>query len=155
MTSYGATKKDMEQHLPKQFNGEKTELRRFLQEIRDYMTMNKEKIAFILSFMDEGEAGAWKEEFISRTLNDAERKGEEVSLGSFEDFKKNFQKSFFPNGTPKDTNNEMTPAGTMKRPFFPKKKVNPDAKNTDTMSVEEQTQLMKEGRCFKCKKHSH
>jgi hypothetical protein len=162
MTSYGATKKDMEQNLPKQFNGEKTELRRFLQETRDYMTTNKEmfdddeeKIGFILSFMNEGEAGAWKEEFISRALNDADRKGEEVSLGSFEEFKKNFQKAFFPDGTPKNTHDDKPTPTQTKRPFLCRKKSNPDTKNTDRMSVEEQAQLMKEGRCFKCKKHGH
>jgi hypothetical protein len=36
-----------------------------------------------------------------------------------------------------------------------KKKLNPDAKNTNGMSIEERIKLMKEERCFKCKKHGH
>ena len=113
MTSYGATKKDMELNFPKPFNGEKTELKRFLQETRDYLLMNKDMydtnektIGLLLSLMEEGDAGAWKEKFISRTMIDAERKGDELSFGSLEDFKENFKKSFFPDATPKNTDNE-------------------------------------------------
>ena len=36
-----------------------------------------------------------------------------------------------------------------------KKKLNPDAKNTNGMSIEERIKLIKEERCFKCKKHGH
>jgi hypothetical protein len=171
----------MEPNLPKPFNGEKTELKRFLQETRDYLTMNKEmynddekKIGFILSFMDEGDAGAWKEKFISHAMIDAERRGEELSFGTLEDFKENFKKSFFPDATPKNTDDKNSNLRWQKilrrftgkpdieskpiepkKPLFPKKERNPNNTNIDWPSIEDRSRLMKQGRCFKCRKHGH
>ena len=179
MTSYGATK---EIDFPKLFNGERTELKRFLQETQDYLLKNKEtydtddrKIGFILSFMDDGDAGAWKEKFISCAIVDAEQRGETISFGSFGTFKEKFRKFFLPCETPKNSNdetmesrmrqilrrarsnfnNELAPTEPTKRVPLWKKKRNPNDTNTDRLSNEERTRLMKEGRCFKCKQHGH
>ena len=179
MTSYGATK---EIDFPKLFNGERTELKRFLQETQDYLLKNKEiydtddrKIGFILSFMDDGDAGAWKENFISCAIVDAEQRGEDISFGSFGTFKEKFKKFFLPCETPKNSNdetmesrmrqilrrarsnlsNELAPTEPTKRFPLWKKKRNLNNTNTDRLSNEERTRLMREGRCFKCKQHGH
>jgi hypothetical protein len=41
-----------------------------------------------------------------------------------------------------------------KKFFFPEKK-DPNAMDTDCMSIEERTHLMKEGKCFRCKLFGH
>ena len=38
---------------------------------------------------------------------------------------------------------------------FPKREWNPDAMDIDRLTAEERTLLMKEGKCFKCRKQGH
>ena len=42
-----------------------------------------------------------------------------------------------------------------KRFVFPEKERDPNAMDVDRLTIEERTKLMKEGRCFKCKKQGH
>ena len=58
-------------NLPKDFSGKREDLKKFLQQVNLYMDVNAKiyhndmtKIAFILSFMDEGDASSWKEQFL-------------------------------------------------------------------------------------------
>ena len=44
---------------------------------------------------------------------------------------------------------------TTKRFSFPKKDKDPNAMDMDRLTVEERAQLMKEGKCFRCKKPGH
>ena len=58
-------------NLPKDFSGKREDLKKFLQQVNLYMDINTKiykdnmmKIAFVLSFMDEGDASSWKGQFI-------------------------------------------------------------------------------------------
>ena len=55
---------------PTPFSGKREDLRKFLQEIKIYLMANSDaypddldKILFVLSYMSEGDANSWKEEF--------------------------------------------------------------------------------------------
>ena len=68
-------------NLPKVFSGKQTELNKFLQDVLVYLTVNKEvynndekKIAYLLSFMTEGDAASWKEEFLAHKIEEAKKK---------------------------------------------------------------------------------
>ena len=75
MTEVAPTVKKTELNPPKIFTGKRTDLQRFLQDTFVFLTINKEhyntddkKIAFVMSFMTEGDAALWKQEFISRVI---------------------------------------------------------------------------------------
>ena len=62
---------------PKPFTGKRTDLQRFIQETFVFLTINKEhyntddkKIAFVMSFMNNGDVSIWKQEFISGIMKD-------------------------------------------------------------------------------------
>ena len=42
-----------------------------------------------------------------------------------------------------------------KRFFFPRKERDPNAMDVDALSIEDRTKLMKEGKCFRCRKTGH
>src|SRR5208282_3631645 len=45
--------------------------------------------------------------------------------------------------------------GQQRKFYFPRKERDPNAMDIDKLSMEERTKLMKEGRCFRCKKTGH
>ena len=75
---------------PKVFSGKRTELNKFLQDVLVYLTVNKEvynnnekKIAYLLSFMTEGDAASWKEEFLAWKIDEAKKKWYQLEVGNF------------------------------------------------------------------------
>ena len=63
---------------PKPFTGKRTDLQRFLQDTCIFLTINKEhynnddkKITFVMSFMTDGDATLWKQEFIGKSIRDS------------------------------------------------------------------------------------
>ena len=99
---------------PRKFSGKRTDYRRFLQEVILWITINKDmyrdddaRIAFTLSFMQDGEAGAWKEQFVAEALKDADRRGDDFSLGTWNTFRKSLDDSFQPYDAPGDALDEM------------------------------------------------
>ena len=63
-------------NLPKDFSGKREDLKKFLQQVNLYMDVNTKiykdnmmKIAFVLSFMDEGDASSWKGQFIEEATS--------------------------------------------------------------------------------------
>ena len=99
---------------PKAFTGKRTDYRRFMQEIIIWITVNKDmykddeaRIAFTLSFMKEGDAGAWKDEFVSRALKNADDRGDDLSFGTWKNFRKSLDDSFLPYDAPGDALDEM------------------------------------------------
>src|SRR5277367_1438270 len=56
-------------------------------------------------------------------------------------------------GRTNQTNNKGK--NTQKKFYFPRKERDPNAMDVDTLSIEERTKLMKEGRCFTCKMTGH
>ena len=63
-------------NLPKDFSGKREDLKKFLQQVNLYMDVNTKtyhndmaKIAFVLSFMHEGDASSWKEQFLEEATS--------------------------------------------------------------------------------------
>ena len=63
--------KEIKLNPPKTFDGSREKFRKFLQDAELYMTINKKlydndlvKIGFVLSFMTEGQAAAWADQFV-------------------------------------------------------------------------------------------
>src|SRR5271168_2684025 len=167
----------MEQNLSKTSDEKRMELKQFMQDVLDYRKKkwtngaNDRKIGPNPSSINEENMDAWKKKFISYTITVAKRKKEDLFPEPLDYFKKNIRKYVFPDETPKTVNNKarrfetqpfrhwQTPKQTnpefKKRVLFLMKKSNKNHTNLDNLSNEERTQLMKEGRCFKCKKPGH
>ena len=64
---------------------------------KDIYHMDKKKIGFLLSLLNDGEARAWKEQFIQEAFNQAMTDGEaKMTFGTFPDFLKRLKESFEP-----------------------------------------------------------
>ena len=101
-------------NLPKVFSSKQTELNKFLQDVLIYLTVNKEvynnnekKIMYFLSFMTEGDAASWKEEFLARKIEEAEKNDTDLKLGTFKEVKEMIKRSFEPFDGPGDALEEM------------------------------------------------
>ena len=101
MTEVAPTIKKTELNLPRIFTGKRTNLQRFLQDTFVFLTINKEhynndnkKIAFVMSFMTDGDATLWKEEFIGKVIRDSVARGDDISFGSYKKFIKSLEQSF-------------------------------------------------------------
>jgi retrotransposon gag protein/zinc knuckle protein len=109
-----APTKEVRMNPPKPFTGKRTELKRFMQDVIVYTTINKEiydtddkKIAFTISFMNDGDAGAWKEEFLARKIAAANTAGDDVTFGTWGAFRTALDDSFSPFDAPGDALSEM------------------------------------------------
>ena len=114
MTEVAPTVKKTELNPPRIFTGKRTDLRRFLQDTFVFLTINKEhynnddkKIVFIMSFMTDGDAALWKEEFIGKVIRDSVARGDDISFGSYKKFIESLEKSFSPYDTPGDALDAM------------------------------------------------
>ena len=106
--------KKTELNPPKTFTGKRTDLRRFLQDTFVFLTINKEhynnddkKIAFVMSFMTDGDTALWKEEFIGKVIRDSVARGDNISFGTYKKFIESLKKLFSPYDAPGDTLNTM------------------------------------------------
>jgi len=113
-TQTNGSLKEVKLNPPKPFTGKRTELKRFMQDVIVYLTINKEiyndddkKIAFTMSFMNDGDAGAWKEEFLSRRITDATTRNDDISFGTWKAFNDALVESFSPFDAPGDALSEM------------------------------------------------
>ena len=104
--------KKTELNPPKPFTRKRTDLQCFIQETFVFLTINKEhyntddkKIAFVMSFMNDGDASIWKQEFISRIMKDD--RGDDISFGTYKAFMESLKKSFSPYDGPGDALDEM------------------------------------------------
>ena len=96
-------------NLPKDFSGKREDLKKFLQQVNLYMDVNVKiyhndmmKIAFLLSFMDEGDASSWKEQFLEEAMSTSPH-----NYGTWTDFKRNLKEAFQPPPPPPSTHQEM------------------------------------------------
>ena len=78
-------------NLPKAFNGSRGKFRKCLQTAKIYLGINKKvydsdlkKIGFILSFMTEGQAEAWADQFVEEAQT--QHPGPNLDLGTYEEF---------------------------------------------------------------------
>ena len=102
-----AIAKKTELNPPKIFTGKWTDLQRFLQDTFVFLMINKEhyntddkKIAFVMSFMMEGHAALWKQEFISRVIWDSVTASNEITFRTYKSFIESLEKSFLPYDAP-------------------------------------------------------
>ena len=96
-------------NLPKDFSGKREELKKFLQQVNLYMDVNTKayhndmtKIAFILSFMDEGDALSWKEQFLEEAMSTFPH-----NYGTWADFERDLREAFQPFDAPGDALEEI------------------------------------------------
>jgi Ty3 transposon capsid-like protein/Zinc knuckle len=107
------TKKKLKTPTP--FSGKREDLRKFLQEIKIYLMANEDaypkdidKVLFVLSYMSEGDANSWKEEFFDTAEQKAAQvQGAKINLGTYDDLIKLIIKDFSPYDAPKDAIYEM------------------------------------------------
>ena len=68
--------KEIRIHMPEPFSGDRTKLRKFLQDCKIYLTINKEwynskehQCRFTLALLRGGDAASWKEQYINSITN--------------------------------------------------------------------------------------
>ena len=96
-------------NLPKDFSGKREDLKKFLQQVNLYMDVNAKiyhnnmiKIAFVLSFIDEGDASSWKEQFLEEATSTSPH-----DYGTWIYFERNLKEAFQPFDAPGDTLEEI------------------------------------------------
>ena len=107
--------KEIKINPPKPFTGKRDDLRRFIQEVILCLTINAKtydndakKIIFALSYMNDGEALAWKEQLVDKVMDDATRHPtNELNFGTFQKFLDDLKKVFAPYDAPGDALEEM------------------------------------------------
>jgi hypothetical protein len=106
------TKKKLKAPTP--FSGKREDLRKFLQEIKIYLLGNKDaypsdldKVLFVLSYMCDGDANSWKEEFVDTAEQKAAQSKSELDLGTYDALIAAITKDFSPYDAPKDAIFEM------------------------------------------------
>jgi Ty3 transposon capsid-like protein/Zinc knuckle len=94
---------------PKPFTGKREDLKKFLQDTSLYILVNDKiydtdvkKIAFTLSFMNEGDAASWKEQLLEDAMALPS-----LDLGTWKRFKDNLEEAFKPYDAPGDALEEM------------------------------------------------
>ena len=90
------------------------DLQNFLQEVKIYLlansgiyTSNLDKVLFVLSYMTEGDANPWKEEFYDTAEQKAAQDGSSISLRTYKDLMDLIIKDFSPYNAPKHAIYEM------------------------------------------------
>ena len=109
------TSKEVKFGIPKPFSGKRGELKKFLQTCRMYLQTNsdmyntdKRKVVFVLSFMTEGDAVNWKDQWLDELEEGATRGGSpKLDFGTYEDFLELLKKDFAEYDAPGDTLDEM------------------------------------------------
>jgi Retrotransposon gag protein len=252
MTMTPKASENVKLNPPKPFTGKRSDFILFMQDVYVYLKVNRliynddeKKISFILSYLADGDAAVWKQQFIQMKIEESEEaKTDEPSWGTYKEFVEALKKIFQPYDEPADALEDMKklclgdssitehnsrfqllvsqtgmkdspalmglyrktlpwglqspiiqsehplktlkewytkatnfyighqraqrlfkkrdnkPANTTSAPpvqkkiSFPEKK-DPNAMDIDRMSIKEQTRLMKEGKCFRCKLFGH
>jgi hypothetical protein len=99
-------------NTPTPFSGKREDLREFLQEVKIYLLANADvylmdldKLLFVISYMNEGDANSWKEIFFDTPEQTAAQTvGAKIDLGTYNDLitGKKIIKDFSPFGAPKN-----------------------------------------------------
>lgn len=90
------SEKELRLHRPEPYDGTKTKFRTFLQSVLLYLAANahifkhdKQKVAFALSYLTEGEAASWRQAWLESKTTPTE-----VDLGNWRDFVSDLNKAF-------------------------------------------------------------
>ena len=99
---------------PAPYSGKREDLRKFLQGVKIYLLANADaypddldKILFVLSYMSEGDAASWKEEFFDTAEQASMAAGTALNLGTYKKLIDAIVKDFSPYDAPKDAIYEM------------------------------------------------
>ena len=99
---------------PTPFSRKREDLWKFLQEVKIYLLVNADayltdldKILFVLSYMSEGDAASWKEEFFNTAKQKVAQNRTTLSLGTYPELIALIEKDFSPYDAPKDAIYEM------------------------------------------------
>ena len=99
---------------PTPFSGKREDLRSFLQEVKLYLRGNyqaypddEDQILFVLSYMSEGNAKDWKEEFVEVAEQTSIQNNTDFTLGTFDDLIKQITADFSPFDGARDAIREM------------------------------------------------
>ena len=87
--------------MPKPFTGKRDELKRFMQNCKIYLQINKKKydtdltkIGFVLALMNDKDSATWKEQVLDQATEDAAVAGGDLNLGTYAAFEKALQETF-------------------------------------------------------------
>ena len=97
------------------YSGKHEDLWNFLLEVKIYLWGNKslypndeDKILFVISYMSDGDANAWKEEYFEAAKQAAaQTNSPDPTLGTYEQFIKKLTNNFSPYDAPKDAIHDM------------------------------------------------
>jgi Retrotransposon gag protein len=100
---------------PKSFTGKRSDFVLFMQDVYVYLKVNrliyddnKKKISFILSYLADGDAAVWKQQFIqTKTEESEEAKTDEPSWGTYKEFVEALKKTFQPYDEPAEALENM------------------------------------------------
>ena len=109
-TTNGASSKEVKMVMPRKISGKRTDLDRFIMSCMAHLVVNKDiyhtnekKIGFLLSLLNDREAGAWKEQFIQEAFDEAMANGgAKMTFRTFPDFLKKLKESFEPHNDAAD-----------------------------------------------------
>ena len=89
-------------------------LHKFLQEVKIYplangklYPTNMDKLLFMLSYMSNGDANSWKEEYFETAEQAAVQNNSTITFRDYETFLKNLTEDFSPYDMPKDAIHDM------------------------------------------------
>jgi Retrotransposon gag protein len=100
---------------PKPFTGKQSDFVLFMQDVYVYLKVNRliyddneKKISFILSYLADGDAAVWKQQFIQMKIEESkEAKTNKPSWGTYKDFIEALKKTFQPYDEPAEALNDM------------------------------------------------
>jgi hypothetical protein len=106
----GKKTQELKLNQPRAFSRKRDELTEFVQDVQLYLAVNddvyntdKKKIAFVLSFMSEGDAKSWKGQFLQNA-----NKPTGLDLGTWAQFQTELTEAFKPYDAPGDALEELT-----------------------------------------------
>jgi Ty3 transposon capsid-like protein len=100
---------------PKPFTGKRSDFILFMQDVFVYLKVNKsiydddeKKISFILSYLADGDAAVWKQQFIQMKIEESvDAKTDEPSWGNYKEFVEALKKTFQPYNEPAEALKDM------------------------------------------------
>jgi Retrotransposon gag protein len=100
---------------PKPFNGKRSDFVLFMQDVFVYLKINKaiynndeKKISFILSYLADGDAAVWKQQFIQTKIEEGlEANNDDPDWRSYNDFLDALKKTFQPYDEPAEALEDM------------------------------------------------
>jgi hypothetical protein len=100
---------------PKPFTGKRSDFVLFMQDVFVYLKVNKaiynndeKKISFILSYLADGDAAVWKQQFIQTKIEEGlETNNDDPDWGSYNDFLDALKKTFQPYDEPAEALEDM------------------------------------------------